>query len=112
MEFPFSDELYSTSATAAGQILLVYTDADRTPVPLKIPQDEVSYASTSLETAETDLDVVVIVRSVAYPVEFDPGVLKLSPPAQYEAPRHGSLGFLPRKRAARHRGKVKAFPKV
>lgn len=31
---------------------------------------------------------------------------------QYEAPRHGSLGFLPRKRAARHRGKVKSFPKV
>ena len=31
---------------------------------------------------------------------------------KYEAPRHGSLGFLPRKRAARHRGKVKAFPKV
>lgn len=30
---------------------------------------------------------------------------------QYEAPRHGSLGFLPRKRAARHRGKVKSFPK-
>ncbi|GAA98922.1 uncharacterized protein L969DRAFT_51137 [Mixia osmundae IAM 14324] len=30
---------------------------------------------------------------------------------KYEAPRHGSLGFLPRKRAARHRGKVKAFPK-
>lgn len=25
--------------------------------------------------------------------------------------RHGSLGFLPRKRAAKHRGKVKAFPK-
>jgi hypothetical protein len=31
---------------------------------------------------------------------------------QFEAPRHGSLGFLPRKRAARHRGKVKSFPKV
>jgi hypothetical protein len=31
---------------------------------------------------------------------------------KYEAPRHGSLGFLPRKRAARHRGRVKAFPKV
>ena len=31
---------------------------------------------------------------------------------QYEAPRHGSLGFLPRKRAARHRGKVKSFPRV
>jgi len=29
---------------------------------------------------------------------------------KYEAPRHGSLGFLPRKRAARHRGRVKAFP--
>jgi hypothetical protein len=31
---------------------------------------------------------------------------------QYEEPRSGSLAFLPRKRAARHRGKVKAFPKV
>ncbi|KAJ7591401.1 60S ribosomal protein L3 [Mycena floridula] len=31
---------------------------------------------------------------------------------KYEAPRHGSLGFLPRKRAARHRGKVKSFPKT
>ncbi|KAK6345472.1 60S ribosomal protein L3 [Orbilia javanica] len=30
---------------------------------------------------------------------------------KYEAPRHGSLGFLPRKRAARHRGRCKAFPK-
>ncbi|CCJ28827.1 unnamed protein product [Pneumocystis jirovecii] len=30
---------------------------------------------------------------------------------KYEAPRHGSLGFLPRKRASRHRGKVKSFPK-
>jgi large subunit ribosomal protein L3e len=30
---------------------------------------------------------------------------------KYEAPRHGSLGFLPRKRTRRHRGKVKAFPK-
>lgn len=29
---------------------------------------------------------------------------------KFEAPRHGSLGFLPRKRAARHRGKVKSFP--
>lgn len=29
---------------------------------------------------------------------------------KFEAPRHGSLGFLPRKRATRHRGKVKAFP--
>eukprot|EP00163_Fabomonas_tropica_P018414 TRINITY_DN32723_c0_g1_i1.p1 TRINITY_DN32723_c0_g1~~TRINITY_DN32723_c0_g1_i1.p1 ORF type:complete len:398 (-),score=150.37 TRINITY_DN32723_c0_g1_i1:146-1339(-) len=30
---------------------------------------------------------------------------------KFEAPRHGSLGFLPRKRARRHRGKVKTFPK-
>lgn len=30
---------------------------------------------------------------------------------KFEAPRHGSLGFCPRKRAARHRGKIKAFPK-
>lgn len=29
---------------------------------------------------------------------------------KYEAPRHGSLGFLPRKRSARHRGRVKSFP--
>merc|ERR1712225_59190 len=30
---------------------------------------------------------------------------------KFEHPRHGSLGFLPKKRAARYRGKVKAFPK-
>eukprot|EP00919_Chromeraceae_sp_WS-2016_P004979 GHVR01011772.1.p1 GENE.GHVR01011772.1~~GHVR01011772.1.p1 ORF type:complete len:389 (+),score=69.41 GHVR01011772.1:79-1245(+) len=30
---------------------------------------------------------------------------------KYENPRHGSLGFLPRKRCKRHQGKVKAFPK-
>ncbi|XP_047338550.1 60S ribosomal protein L3-2-like [Impatiens glandulifera] len=30
---------------------------------------------------------------------------------KFEHPRHGSLGFLPRKRANRQRGKVKAFPK-
>merc|ERR1711962_1472527 len=30
---------------------------------------------------------------------------------KFSAPRHGSLGFLPRKRSRRHRGKVKAFPK-
>merc|ERR1712036_14006 len=30
---------------------------------------------------------------------------------KFETPRHGSLAFLPRKRAARHRGKVKSFPK-
>jgi large subunit ribosomal protein L3e len=30
---------------------------------------------------------------------------------KFEAPRHGSLGFLPRKRASSHRGKVRSFPK-
>jgi large subunit ribosomal protein L3e len=30
---------------------------------------------------------------------------------KFEAPRHGSLGFLPKKRSRRHRPKVKAFPK-
>jgi large subunit ribosomal protein L3e len=30
---------------------------------------------------------------------------------KFEHPRHGSLGFLPKKRSCRHRGKCKAFPK-
>lgn len=30
---------------------------------------------------------------------------------KFRAPRHGSLGFLPRKRSRRERGKVKSFPK-
>lgn len=30
---------------------------------------------------------------------------------KFEAPRHGSLGFLPRKRSKRSRGKVKSFPR-
>ncbi|GMF00971.1 unnamed protein product [Ambrosiozyma monospora] len=30
---------------------------------------------------------------------------------KYEEPRHGSLGFLPRKRAALQRGRCKSFPK-
>jgi len=30
---------------------------------------------------------------------------------KYEAPRHGSLGFQPRKRTRKHRGKVRSFPK-
>jgi len=31
--------------------------------------------------------------------------------SKFSRPRHGSMGFYPRKRSARHRGKVKAFPK-
>merc|ERR1711934_9128 len=30
---------------------------------------------------------------------------------KFEEPRHGSLGFLPRKRCKRARGKIKTFPK-
>jgi len=30
---------------------------------------------------------------------------------KFEAPRHGSLGFLPRGRSKHHRGRVRAFPK-
>lgn len=30
---------------------------------------------------------------------------------KFEAPRHGSLGFLPKKRASRQRGRIKSFPK-
>lgn len=30
---------------------------------------------------------------------------------KYEEPRHGSLAYLPRKRAANHRGHIKSFPK-
>lgn len=30
---------------------------------------------------------------------------------KFSAPRHGSMGFTPKKRSKRHRGKCKAFPK-
>jgi large subunit ribosomal protein L3e len=30
---------------------------------------------------------------------------------KFEAPRHGSLRFLPRKRCRRHRGRIRSFPK-
>jgi large subunit ribosomal protein L3e len=30
---------------------------------------------------------------------------------KYEAPRHGSMGFSPRKRSASHRGRVRSFPR-
>eukprot|EP00968_Pinguiococcus_pyrenoidosus_P006196 scaffold417_cov252-Pinguiococcus_pyrenoidosus.AAC.23 len=30
---------------------------------------------------------------------------------KFEAPRHGSLGFLPRKRTRRHRGRIRSFPR-
>jgi len=30
---------------------------------------------------------------------------------KFEAPRHGSLGYLPRKRTKKHKGKIRSFPK-
>ena len=30
---------------------------------------------------------------------------------KFEAPRHGNLGFAPRKRTKRHRGRVRTFPR-
>jgi large subunit ribosomal protein L3e len=30
---------------------------------------------------------------------------------KYEAPRHGNLGFVPRRRAKKYRGKIRSFPK-
>jgi len=30
---------------------------------------------------------------------------------KFRCPRHGSLGFLPRKRTRKHRGKVRSFPR-
>ena len=30
---------------------------------------------------------------------------------KFEAPRHGSLGFVPRRRTKHHRGRVRSFPK-
>lgn len=30
---------------------------------------------------------------------------------KFEAPRNGSLGFLPKKRTKKHRGHIRSFPK-
>uniref|UniRef100_A0A8D8A7W6 60S ribosomal protein L3 n=1 Tax=Culex pipiens TaxID=7175 RepID=A0A8D8A7W6_CULPI len=30
---------------------------------------------------------------------------------KFSAPRHGSMAFYPKKRASRHQGRIKAFPK-
>lgn len=58
----------------------------------------------------TSISFLVTARFASPPISSK--VLFTDHAVQYEAPRHGSLGFLPRKRAARHRGKVKSFPKV
>ena len=64
-----------------------------------------------MSAAEIHVAFIVTVRLVETP-ELQDSLHSHWSYLQYEAPRHGSLGFLPRKRAARHRGKVKAFPKV
>ena len=57
------------------------------------------------------------------PTHHPAAVLRVLPPCcplahagtqshrKFEHPRHGSLGFLPRKRCARNRGKCKSFPR-
>ena len=30
---------------------------------------------------------------------------------KFEAPRHGNLGFVPRRRTRHHRGRIRTFPK-
>ena len=49
--------------------------------------------------------LLLSIPSVRYPQKQEMSHRKFS------APRHGSIGFLPRKRSARHGGKVKVFPK-
>lgn len=39
------------------------------------------------------------------------GLPHLQSHRKFSAPRHGHVGFKPKKRSRRHRGKVKAFPK-
>jgi hypothetical protein len=105
------EQLYSTSATdgICRQCNIKVYKLDNIRIVLKSPQDEVGPLSSTPFDSATD-SVLVTVRSVGALFFFIiASLLKL---AQYEAPRHGSLGFLPRKRAARHRGKVKSFPKV
>merc|ERR1712226_400239 len=38
------------------------------------------------------------------------GVVQLMSHRKFERPRHGSLGFLPRKRCTKAKGKIKSFP--
>merc|ERR1711966_90300 len=38
------------------------------------------------------------------------GVVQLMSHRKFERPRHGSLGFLPRKRCTKSKGKIKSFP--
>ena len=39
------------------------------------------------------------------------GMFSFQSHRKYRAPRHGSLGFLPRKRCKHHNGRIKSFPK-
>lgn len=51
------------------------------------------------------------VRAVRLPVQTRQRSRLQMSHRKFEAPRHGSLGFLPKKRCRRGKGKVKAFPK-
>merc|ERR1712238_258681 len=61
-----------------------------------------------------DLSLTMSHRKFSAPRHEYMGLLDLSltmSHRKFSAPRHGSMGFYPKKRAKRHRGKVKAFPK-
>merc|ERR1711935_656787 len=61
-----------------------------------------------------DLSLTMSHRKFSAPRHESMGLLDLSltmSHRKFSAPRHGSMGFYPKKRAKRHRGKVKAFPK-
>ena len=68
--------------------------------------------------------VASAIHSIAAAVAAGPPLLARSAPRpprpplaaamshrKFEAPRHGSLGFLPRKRSKSHRGRIRSFPK-
>lgn len=66
------------------------------------PRRNIDPIASRTETSKFILVVILLAKT---------GLQQLTTTAmshrKFEAPRHGSLAYLPRKRAARHRGKVK-----
>ena len=82
------------------------------PSPFSTLKMRYVYIVRRVYRARCSLSARFTVTARFAPSPISSQVLSTDHLVQYEAPRHGSLGFLPRKRAARHRGKVKSFPKV
>lgn len=66
-------------------------------------------ASASPFDCELSLLLLVLVLPFS-PLPRSPGAAMSH--RKFEQPRHGSLGFLPRKRTKNHRGRIRSFPKV